>query len=178
MKVLVLFEIKRDQRAIRTPPLRKKNPNTILSQTHPIKFLWQPHCLKIGHTSDNKGSGVDKNPRPRDRYCKLYPWGIYGSYRRDARTNNRDGWFDSNLKLLVHFQRPKRDQRDTSPPRPFSPNTQDKNIEIYILLKLVQISDNKTPWSNTPPPPRARGIRSKLCRVGIHGSYRRCSYKH
>ena len=42
-------------------------------------------------------------PRAPSRRCKLYPWGIYGSYERDARKNFQEGSFDWKLKVLVNF---------------------------------------------------------------------------
>jgi hypothetical protein len=67
------------------------------------------------------------------------PWGIYGSYERDARINFREGPLDWKIKVRVQFLRVKRDHWATSPsPLPtclLFPNRYDENFEINVLLK-------------------------------------------
>ena len=54
------------------------------------------------------------------------------------------------MKVFVHFLRVKKDWRATSPPLQ-ALNTSDKNFEIDILLKIVQIFDNKNSGVDTAP---------------------------
>ena len=124
--------------------------------------------LKIVQRSYNKIPGSTKPPRSGDRRYKLCPGGIYGSYRKDARINFREGSFDWKLKVLVHFLKLRRDQRASSP-LPYAlcfSITSDKSFEI---------ANKKLRVDRAPESPGAGVVRPW---GHIYGSYRRDARKN
>ena len=68
--------------------------------------------LKIVRISGSENSwGWHNSLEPGGSRCKLYPWGILGSYERGGLINFRGGLFDWKLKVLVSFLGVKSDRR-------------------------------------------------------------------
>ena len=99
--------------------------------------------LKIIQRSDKTNLGIDTTPQGL-----VMPWGIYGSYGRNACISFREKWSSIGRKNSIEsssslFKSQRRSEGNQSPLHLFFPNLFGANFEIAISLKIGQRSDKK-----------------------------------